>query len=158
MAVNPPMDIGWIPPANGQLKMNCAAKVDKVGVRVGIGVVIRDFKEDVLACCSHTFQANYSAKTATLVSILKGLQFDNDCGFSPDAIEVDNEEVIKLIKNGLHKDSEFGAIIDDILKLTFTAENRMFRSIHRLANKAAYALALYSYNLAIDAFWLVVGE
>ncbi|KAK0578230.1 hypothetical protein LWI29_007074 [Acer saccharum] len=129
LACTPPMKVGWSPPDEGKLKMNCAAKMDSRGGRVGIGVVIRDYEGE-------------------------GLQFGIDCGLSPDVIEVGFKEVVNWINNGIHMNSDLGVILADVVKLSRTTEDRLFRSIQRSANIAAYNLACYSLRLASDMFWL----
>ncbi|TXG57888.1 hypothetical protein EZV62_015717 [Acer yangbiense] len=125
----PPVNVGWTPPDEGKFKMNCAVKMDRRGGKVGVGVVIRDFEDE-------------------------GLQFGIDCGLSNDVIEVDIKEIINWINNGIHMDYDFGVILADVVKLSRTTEDRVFRSIKRSANTATYDLACYSIRLASDVFWL----
>ncbi|KAK3222655.1 hypothetical protein Dsin_009680 [Dipteronia sinensis] len=126
-----------------------------IGEKIGIGAVVRDSEGYVLACyCSQSFGANYYTRASNLVAIQKGLQFGIDCGLFPGVIELDNEEVIKWITNGLYKVTEFGTILMDIMKLSDCLERPVFHYVPKLANKAAQGLANYSLGIVSDASWL----
>ncbi|KAK2651125.1 hypothetical protein Ddye_018614 [Dipteronia dyeriana] len=94
---------GWIPLVGGVYKANCTAMREISGGRVGIGIVIRDFKGEVYASCSQFSKVFLNNKAANLMAILKSIQFVIDCGLEQCVFEVDDEEVVKWIKDGNHK-------------------------------------------------------
>ncbi|KAK1580812.1 hypothetical protein Q3G72_000348 [Acer saccharum] len=121
---------------------------------IKIGAIIKDSEGKVLACCSQAIVANYIVKTANLMAILTGLQFAIDCGLPPDVTKINDADVVNWISNGLHRDSDFWAILLDIRKLPDCLENRLPHQVSISANKAALGLAKHSLNIVEDAFWL----
>ncbi|KAK1576193.1 hypothetical protein Q3G72_011756 [Acer saccharum] len=144
----------WIPPALGMLKMNCAVSFDRQHDRTGIGVLVRDADGEVIGCCSQRLDFNMSVKAANLLAVQKGIRFGVDFGFLLCAIELDNVDVIDWINKGSHLDSEFGAVILELNKLTEGPQGLMFRFIPKSANMAALGLSSIAFDIYDDTFWL----
>ncbi|KAK1552584.1 hypothetical protein Q3G72_019588 [Acer saccharum] len=99
---------GWQPPDKDEYKTNCGAVVDNKSGRVGFRIIIRNSIGEVMACCSHSMEANLSNRTAKLMDIQRGIQFGLECGLTPSNIESDKATVVKWINTGLNRDSENG--------------------------------------------------
>ncbi|KAK3198693.1 hypothetical protein Dsin_022108 [Dipteronia sinensis] len=143
-----------MPPVLRGIKMNCAVAFGRQGEKVGIGVTVRDSTGEVLACCSQSFGPNINTTTSKLVALQRGLQFGVDYGLFPSVLEMDDVHLIDWVNSGNHFDSEFGAILRDILQLPVCFQGLLFCHVLASANKAAKGLANYVFGGADDTFWM----
>ncbi|KAK2644874.1 hypothetical protein Ddye_020069 [Dipteronia dyeriana] len=109
---------------------------------------------EVYASCSQVSEVFLNNKAAKHMAILKSIQFVIDCGLEPCVFEVDDEEVVKWIKDGSHKSSEFGVILDDICSLGSRLNSMMISHSLKNSNQVAQSLAKYATKIDEDIFWM----
>ncbi|KAK3219971.1 hypothetical protein Dsin_013941 [Dipteronia sinensis] len=144
----------WRPPDCGTLKINRDAAVDSMTGKIGIGVIIRDSRGEVLASSAQTISASLSASTAEALAVFSCLIFARDSGLSPVIIESDAQVVVNLINSGNIPLSDIGLIIHDINQVLRNFPSCRVSFVSRLANMAAHSLAKYGLLIASDLFWL----
>ena len=147
-------DNDWLPPKVGVYKANCDVKVDKLGDRTGIGVVVRDRNGDMFASCSQTFEANLTIRAAKLTAFVKSIQFVIDFGLEPCVFEGDDASVVKWINEGNHCSSENGVLLNDISSLSRQLRIVKFGHCPKKANMVASALACLALKITSDSFWM----
>ncbi|KAK3193195.1 hypothetical protein Dsin_024505 [Dipteronia sinensis] len=122
--------------------------------KIGIGVIIKDSRGEVLASGAQTIYASLSALTAEDLAVFRGLIFARDSGLSPGIIEFDAQLVVNLINSGNIPLSVIGLIIHDINQVLSNFPSCRVSFVARLANMAAHSLAKYGLLIASDLFWL----
>ncbi|KAK3198137.1 hypothetical protein Dsin_021552 [Dipteronia sinensis] len=150
----PPIPVQWTPPVLRGFKLNCAVAFGRNGEQIGLGMVIRDSTCEVFACCSQSVGSNLNTRTSKLVAIQRGLQFGLDCGIFLSVFEMDDVQLINWVNSGHHFDSEYGAILMNILHLSVCFHGLLFCHVPASANKAARGLATYVLGGVGDTFWM----
>ncbi|KAK3189665.1 hypothetical protein Dsin_029226 [Dipteronia sinensis] len=144
----------WTPPSEGMYKVNCDTAVDRINSKVGFGIVIRNSKGEVMASCAQSMVANFSVKTAKLFAVWKSIIFSGDCGLTPCSFELDEACIVKWIKNGCHRDSANGIILNDIDLMVANLGEVAFCHTDKSANRVARGLAIFALKSSDDTFWM----
>ncbi|KAK0583053.1 hypothetical protein LWI29_032899 [Acer saccharum] len=135
-------------------KANCDIAIDKLNGKIGFGIVIRNFKGEVMASCSQRMLANFSLKSAKLTAVYKSINFSCDCGLSPCSFEVDDANIVRWIANGDPRESDNGSILEDIDSLVANLGGVSFCTSNRFANRVAKGLANFALKCEDDNFWM----
>ncbi|KAI9173614.1 hypothetical protein LWI28_003937 [Acer negundo] len=93
-------DDRWKLPVHGMLKVNCDMRVNKRRMRIGYGIIVRDYEGRVLWCSAQGCEANYDLDCAKALAIYKGLLVGSNMGLANYVVETDSETVVKQIRNG----------------------------------------------------------
>ncbi|KAK0602913.1 hypothetical protein LWI29_038208 [Acer saccharum] len=149
-----PVRIAWKPPRMGVYKANCDARVDKNRGLTGIGIVIRDSNGEVFASCVQSFEANLSTKAAKSMAFARSIQFVLYCGLEPCIFEADDATIVKWIKDGSHRTSEYGLLLEDISNLSMKLRMVNFDYVPRCANVVAKGLAKHALEINSDIYWM----
>ncbi|KAK3177767.1 hypothetical protein Dsin_033219 [Dipteronia sinensis] len=128
--------------------------VDRINSKVDFGIVIRNNKGEVMVSCAQSMVVNFSVKTAKLFAVWKSIIFSGDCGLTPCSFEMDEACIVKWIKNGCHRDSANGIILNDIDLMVANLGEVAFCHTDRSANRVARGLAIFAHNSSDDTFWM----
>ncbi|KAK0592035.1 hypothetical protein LWI29_012248 [Acer saccharum] len=142
----------WRPPGGDEYKTNCGTFVDDKKGRVGIGIIIRNSKGEVLACSSQIMEANLRDRIANVLAVQRCIHFGLECGLNSTKIESDEATVINWINCGSHRDTDFGLILSDIDVMKADISGITFSHIPSSANKAALSLAKIAMGIAEDSY------
>ncbi|KAK0608384.1 hypothetical protein LWI29_029944 [Acer saccharum] len=132
-------------PTAGCVKINSDATLSDAKGVSGVGVVIRDWKGEVLASCCQRFEVCFQPFIAEAVAILTGIRLALQLGLFPALLESDALAVVELISAKVVPASDVGIVINDILNLISSCFVS-FSFVPRLANRVAHGLA----KLALD--------
>ncbi|KAK2663021.1 hypothetical protein Ddye_001595 [Dipteronia dyeriana] len=135
-------------------KTNCGVAIDSRSGHVGVGIIVRNFACEVMACCSQKIVANLNNKSANLVAIQRSIQFCIDYGLSPCLIESDDDSGANWINHGMYRASKFRVILLDIDAMVAATSCISVSSITVKANNAALRLAKKALLIVDDNFWM----
>ncbi|KAK3210463.1 hypothetical protein Dsin_015169 [Dipteronia sinensis] len=114
--------------------MNVDAAVDSGNWNVGLGIIIRDSKGEVLACKAVHLLAGFSPVISEAWAVLHGLRFALETGLVPCYVETDSQVVVNLLRGGIEPFAEIGLVLK--------------------ANTVAHCLAKLALLLVEDRAWL----
>ncbi|XP_059451173.1 uncharacterized protein LOC132181948 [Corylus avellana] len=89
--------VHWTPPPQNLFKENWDIAQCKEKQRIGIGIIIRDFKGLVCAALSQTIEIYTEVATAEAMGALRVIEFCKDIGIQEVIFEGDAEVVVKAI-------------------------------------------------------------
>lgn len=145
--------IHWTPPPNC-FKANWDVALCKERSRMGIEIIMRDFKGLVYAALRKTMEIYTEAAIAEAMGALRAMEFCKEIGLQEVLFEGDAEVVVKAINN---KDStwcRYGHIIEDIKLLLGYFRRREVIYAKREAKGAAHGLAKMVTREQIDKLWM----
>ncbi|KAK1570896.1 hypothetical protein Q3G72_008729 [Acer saccharum] len=99
--------------------INTDAAINKIGKKIGFGLVIRDAISFVMPSISQNVIATFSPHVVEAEAILHELQFARDLGLLLMTVELDTAEldtavVIKWINEGSHCGADVCLVLDEI--------------------------------------------
>ncbi|KAK2661256.1 hypothetical protein Ddye_007789 [Dipteronia dyeriana] len=145
----------WIPPNQDQYKINCCSVFDRGKGRIGVGIITRNSKVEIMASSAQTIEASFSLKMRQLVAIKKSILFGMDCGLASILVEANESSVVlKWLCDGSHKDSENGVILDEIANLMHAGNGIVVSNVSRKPNMPAAVLAKEAPMISEDTFWM----
>ena len=97
---------------------------------------------------------NFNAQAAKSIAILRGIQFNIDCGLFPCVFESDAKVVVRWINEKSHMDSTYGGVLEDIIYASTEMNDVRFGFIHRQGNQVAHLLANNALFLRENRYWM----
>ncbi|TXG47194.1 hypothetical protein EZV62_026488 [Acer yangbiense] len=143
----------WLAPPQGMFKINTDAALNVQGNSAGIGVVIRNFRGQVMLSSCKNFRTAFSPVIAEALAVLEGLRLAKLGGFFPTVLESDALTVVQDICRNESLSSDVGLVIDDILFFCRDFNFFSFRHVPRLANKVAHGLAKLALSNLGEFVW-----
>ncbi|KAF5451273.1 hypothetical protein F2P56_026390 [Juglans regia] len=142
----------WKKPDQGGIKVNWDAALNSKFM--GLGVVMRNEKGEVLACaCSRRLPAiNYDV--AETVALWFAVELCLDLGFNRVTFEGDAQSVVKVVNSREEDLSCGGHIIEDIKTILEGRSAWTVQFIGRKGNEVAHLLVKNALNLEFDKFWI----
>ncbi|KAK2640696.1 hypothetical protein Ddye_028491, partial [Dipteronia dyeriana] len=134
--------------------MNSDAAIDVVKRKAGIGLIVRDCSEDVLASCALSVMGGFSSVVAEAMTIRRGISFACEVGLFPCTIESDAQLVVKLINSNSFPLSEIGLVISDICKFLVGYPSCNIVYTPREANVAVHTLTKMGLTSSSDHYWM----
>ncbi|KAL5760467.1 hypothetical protein ACOSQ2_019305 [Xanthoceras sorbifolium] len=130
----------WVALSPSWFKLNSDVVVDVTLKRVGLGVVIRDWKGCVAAAFAKHLPVLLPVDCAEALAILEWLKFAASMWIFPIGVESDAATVVGAIRSNSPPHSELSLIVDEILDFAsgFPVVNFYFCS--RLCNSVAHDL------------------
>jgi ribonuclease HI len=144
----------WEPPPENMLKMNWDAGINKTGGLVGIGLIVRDFRDSCLAAQSLSLEAHTKAATAEALAAVHAIMFCKELGLSNIILEGDALQVITAIGEEGPCFNSFGHLIECIHHEQCELERVRFIHVRREANNAAHLLAQLATTHVTLSTWL----
>ncbi|KAL5808887.1 hypothetical protein ACOSQ3_029578 [Xanthoceras sorbifolium] len=144
----------WVAPSPSWFKLNSDAAIDVSRKRIGIGVVIRDWKGRVAAAFATFLPVLLPVECAEALAILEGLKFAASMGVFPIGVESDTASVVGAIRSNKPPRSELGLIVDEILEFVIGFLVLSFCFCSRLCNSVAHGLAKFGVSSSSPCIWL----
>ena len=145
----------WIPPQNPEVvKVNVASFDFKAQQKVGLGVVIRNFKGQFMAASSEKIDVEGDLMWSSALSVLHALKFSLSIGFFTVVIECSDTSVISMLKYGENVFSELGWVIEDIRELLPLFCSISFCDFPKSCNRVTFSLAEFSKENDEQSVWL----
>lgn len=121
---------------------------------MGVGIIIRDEKGNVIAATSEPVMATHDPATAEAIAALRAVEFCKEVGAFDINLEGDSLLVVKAICESQTSWLRYGQIIDDIKLVLGSLRSWSIRHIRREANVAAHVLAKYAILNFDSHVWL----
>ena len=144
----------WRPPEQDHFKVNFDAALFQSINRAGIGVVIRDWRGEVVAALSMPTALASSVADLEALACRRALLFAAEKELQKVIFEGDSVSVMKAIVQEHPVLTSYGDIVDDIHDVASTFQSAQFVSVHRACNMVADALAKKAKGLAETREWL----
>lgn len=143
-AVNVPRSPGsaasWRAPPPGVLKVNSDASLAIEG-RVGLGVVARDEKGDVIFATTRRVRAWWPPEIAECKALLLAIKLAKRYGLANVILESDSQVLVKRLSKAVVFYSDFDCILEDILSFCCWFESVVWSHVKRGGNYVAHHLA-----------------
>ncbi|KAL5742092.1 hypothetical protein ACOSP7_028824 [Xanthoceras sorbifolium] len=105
--------VKWQPPLAGLVKLNIDVALDiENNSMIGVGVVLRDHKGQVLGFSWQRFRGCFSPQVAEALAMLRGLHFALELGINPCIVESDASNVVELVNGHKVSLSEISLIVE----------------------------------------------
>ncbi|KAK1551128.1 hypothetical protein Q3G72_030748 [Acer saccharum] len=115
--------VRWIPPPPWVFKINSDAAMDVKLGKVGVGIIIRNVRGDVLSSSPQPISAGFGVQIAECVALLRGLQLGVSLGLVPCIVESDALTVVNLVNSNQPPPAEIGIAIQDVILLLRSNSN-----------------------------------
>ena len=144
----------WRPPEHDHFKVNFDAALFKSLNLAGIGVVIRDWRGDVVAALSMPIALASTVADLEALACRLALLFAVEKDLQNVIFEGDFVSVMNAIAQEHPILTSYGDIVDDIRYVASAFQSAQFVSVHRSCNVVADALAKKAKCLAGSREWL----
>ncbi|KAK3222944.1 hypothetical protein Dsin_009969 [Dipteronia sinensis] len=134
-------EVVWKPPDSGWYKINTNVAINKLGKKIGFGIVIRDATGSVVASSSQSVIATLSPQVAEAEAILRGLHLARGLGLLLVTIESDAAMVVKWTNKGSHCGADVGLVLDDIVAMSRSLGCGLISFVPQKANQVVHFLA-----------------
>ena len=131
----------WCPPDQYWYKANYDGAVFKSSNTAGLGVVIRDWRGDILGVMAVRIPLPHSVPEVEALACRHAVSFAVDLGLQEIIFEGDSAIINQAITSGLSSPALYGHIVDDVFHLTLQLRSRKFSQVPRCCNKVADAFA-----------------
>ncbi|XP_030963939.1 uncharacterized protein LOC115985110 [Quercus lobata] len=131
----------WKPPLLNSYKTNFDGAMFNESDEVGIGVVIRNCKGELMAALLEKIQKPQSVVALEMLAARRAALFACECGFQQSSFEGDSELVIKALRYGEMQHSSVGHILKDTMSYASCFQSCSFFHMGRQGNSIAHALA-----------------
>ncbi|KAL5774707.1 hypothetical protein ACOSP7_012264 [Xanthoceras sorbifolium] len=121
---------------------------------VGLGIILSDHSDSVLAASVQKLAAGYSVIVTEALAVLKGLQIALASGLLPAILETDSLDVATAINNPSVYSSEVGLIIFDIVDLLGRCPGSKVLYVPHSAYMVSHTLSRFALSLDRDYFLL----
>ena len=131
----------WMAPSHGWYKANWDVAIDKSKERVGVGVILRDERGQVLAAMSKTRHGTLEPSTGEAFAASSAVWFCQDLGVQRVVLEGDAKQIVDAVNSSSTSWSRFGHLIDDTRRFLESFPQWKCQFVRRGANEAAHQLA-----------------
>ncbi|XP_060973896.1 uncharacterized protein LOC133039106 [Cannabis sativa] len=146
----------WKPPQSHGFKLNIDAATDLERKLLGIGAILRDHTDTVVAALSKVVQGSFKSDEMEAKALFHAVNWVSQSQLPLTHIETDASRVSSAL-NRLDFDlSCFSDIIMDIRCLLSFFPQVLVTHVKRTANQAAHGLAKFALGLDVDSVW--IGE
>ena len=144
----------WTAPPDGLYKINFDATLFTTLDRVGIGVIIRDYKGLVMASLSHSISPPLTVlETETMVAT-RALEFAQELGLDSDILEGDCEVLMNSLKeDSLHLASS-GLLIKEVKATAESFQCISFSHVRREGTIVAHNLTKHARHVTDFSVWM----
>ncbi|KAH9723191.1 reverse transcriptase domain-containing protein [Citrus sinensis] len=144
----------WLPPPQNVFKVNVDAALNSKNLSAGVGAVIRDSNEKIVAAGVNQNLLQGSASLAEAEAVLWGLQLARKADVSSLMIKSDCLEVVQLVNNTMGSRSEIFWTILAIQNQMKNFQKVVVNHIPRHCNACAHYLAKIALEKISPFMWL----
>ena len=144
----------WEPPPESTFKLKFYVAIFSKLNRTGVGVIIRNYKGEVMAAMSAKGPAVHSSEEGEPLACRKAVEFAIDASFSRLVLEGDNVNVMKAISSQEANISLLGNVVEDIKHLIRGLQWVSISHTRRSGNKLSHVLAQHARTIIEDLYWI----
>ncbi|KAL6961204.1 hypothetical protein U1Q18_052490 [Sarracenia purpurea var. burkii] len=147
------LNVMWRPLDQGIYKINVDGACEGEKMRVGLGVVIRDWKGEFVAGYSQRLPGNSSPETTETLAVLRGLSLARDLSINHIVIESDALNIVKAINTNDEDFSAVGISTENNKRLMGGFQSEYCVHVARGKTKLAHAFAKHALHIDGEALW-----
>jgi ribonuclease HI len=140
-------------PSQGWYKANWDVAIDNLKGRVGLGVILRDERGQMLAAMSKTRIGTLEPSTGEAFVASSAVCFCRDIGVHRVVLEGDAKQIVDAVNANSASWSRFGHLIDDTRRILESFSQWKCQFVRREANEAAHRLAKAATIDVNDRIW-----
>uniref|UniRef100_A0A2N9FFZ2 Reverse transcriptase domain-containing protein n=1 Tax=Fagus sylvatica TaxID=28930 RepID=A0A2N9FFZ2_FAGSY len=131
----------WKPPEEGRYKVNYDGAVFSERNEAGVGVIIRNYRGEVMGSLSHRIPYPHSVEAVEASAASCAIQFAKDLGFMLVDLEGDSKIIVEALLLKAPCTTIYGNVIEDIKQSAQNLQSVHFLHINREGNAMAHLLA-----------------
>jgi hypothetical protein len=144
----------WEKPQEGRWKINWDAAIDKQTLKIGIGIVIRDFDGSVVVARAKFLPYIIDPPTAEAVAAWYAVSLGREVRGVSIILEDDSLEVVSALRKKDSGNRVFGHLLDDTKACFSHFSSVDVMHVRRNANNAARVLAKCVISQMLDMVWI----
>ena len=144
----------WLPPPEGVYKANFDAAFFGSSGTVGIGVVVRDSKGEIIAALSQKILEPHSVDAAEALACSRAVVFAKELCLLSVIVEGDSMQIVQAASNKRANLTLFGHVINEIHESCSSFNRISFQHVRRDGNKLAHSLARRAVLSADTVVWV----
>ena len=141
-------------PTQEWIKANWDAAISQHRNRMGFGVVVRDWRGNLVAARCTTQRGVYDPSTAEACSALMAIKFCKAMGMTKPHLEGDAKTVIDALLSNTEDQSQMGNVIDEIKEELQSVPHWRVSFVKRDGNRVAYVLSKTALHCDLDQEWV----
>ena len=144
----------WTAPSNGLYKINFDAALFTILDRAGIGVIIQDCKDLVMASLSHSISPPLTVLETETMAAARALEFAQELGLDSTILEGDCEVLMNSLKEDSLHLASFGLLMKDIKAIAESFQYISSSHVCRECNMAAHKLTKHACYVTDFLIWI----
>ena len=144
----------WTAPSNGLYKINFDAALFTILDRAGIGVIIQDCKDLVMASLSHSISPPLTVLETETMAAARALEFAQELGLDSTILEGDCEVLMNSLKEDSLHLASFGLLIKDIKAIAESFQCISSSHVRRECNMVAHNLSRHVRHITNFLIWI----
>ena len=162
------MKVKWKPLAASIVNVNFDSAMFAESNDVGIGVVICNYKGEVMAALSKKIAHLSSVDILEMLAVRRVAQFIVELGFPQAVFKGDSVGIIKALADGYFALSSFSHLVKDFSSILGLCHSHSFSNVRRQGNSVTHALAqrvrlsfplmIWMENVPSDVFQFVLKD
>ncbi|XP_071924712.1 uncharacterized protein [Coffea arabica] len=143
----------WEPPKEGVIKINTDAAISTKMVRIGVGIIARNWREKIVKAKEISECKRGEAGKEEALAIRSALVMAKDAGWTSIEVQTDCKGVVDQINIGNVQDSSIETILEDIGDLRQDFDCCKFSFVPRAGNGCSHSLAQFTVKLIRNVEW-----
>jgi ribonuclease HI len=136
------------------VKINWDAALDKQKKLMGVGVMIRDHRGDVIATQCSTWQYITDPAVAEAMALRTAAAVRQQLGIMEVILEGDSLEVVQAVKKEEESWTNFGPIVEEVKDMLKGCHSWKISHVKRTANEVAHKMAKMVVSLNVNQIWV----
>nr|XP_027071698.1 uncharacterized protein LOC113696490 [Coffea arabica] len=143
----------WEPPKEGVVRINTDAAISAKMVRIGLGIVARNWRGDLVKVRGISRRKKGEAATEESLAIRSALEMAQAAGWTKIEVQSDCRNVVSSINAGNVQDCKLQTILEDIEALKTSFDSCIFSFVPRSANGYSHEVAQFATKVVKTIDW-----
>ena len=145
-------NVGWVAPPPGVCKINVDGATSKSGLLSSVGVIIRDYRGDVVTARGRLLPALYSMEVTEAYTIEERIKLAGEVQLSRIIIESDLAIVVQAL-NSRSFGADFGIILQGALTMLSSFRSWSVKHLKREYNRAVHNITQITRSIETSQTW-----
>ncbi|XP_035547305.1 uncharacterized protein LOC118348876 [Juglans regia] len=144
----------WKKPKDGWLKANFDAAIDEQNCVVGLGIIIRNSKGEVMAAYSEPQRMKAKAVLVEAIALRRTIEVCKEMGFNKVVFEGDTLVMINALKENVVCWTWYGQVVEEVKSSLKELLHWKIQFVRRDGNMIAHKLAKFALNIGNLTCWI----